>query len=176
MPRLLLDRATNQLIPYPRNDDEPVVGLDPAYLELDLIQADQPEYNPATHRLEPTEVIDTDACTVTRGWDLMELPAIEPPPPVLIPDWATFKATAMNSGTLNAILSAAYQAAPVAAGTLAPALMRCEMGDLADFTTAWTVICAAAAVPAEVIAGFQAVATQCNLPADFITALDPQQP
>jgi hypothetical protein len=28
MTRLLLDRSTNQLLPYPRQDDEPVAGLD----------------------------------------------------------------------------------------------------------------------------------------------------
>lgn len=95
----------------------------------------------------------------------------EPPPPQ--PDWPTFKATALGSATLNQILAAAYQSAPVAAGALTPALLRAEQGDAADFSTAWTAICAAVPVPEEVIAGFTAVATSCNLPVGFVQSLTP---
>jgi hypothetical protein len=170
--KLLYNQATATLCPYPRTDNEPVVGLDPAYLELDLIQLDQPKYDPATHRLEPSETIDLDARTVTRGWELIELAL--PPPPTPTPDWATFKFTALKSNSLNAILAAAFQVASVAAASLAPALLRAEEQGSADFAAAWSAICSAVPVPPEVIGGFQAVATQCNLPAEFIAALSPE--
>jgi hypothetical protein len=172
--KLLLNRATSQLLSYPRADDGPVVGLDPAYLEMDLIQAEQPTYDPTTQRLEPTEAIDTKAHTVTRGWKLIELPV--PPPPKPTPDWSTFKVTALNSDSLNAILAEAFQAAPVAAASLAPALLRAESAGPADFAAAWSAICAAVPVPPEVIGGFQQVATDCNLPDEFIAALQPVAP
>jgi hypothetical protein len=167
--KLLYDLTSDLLVPYPRTDNEPVVGLDPAYLEMDLIQAEQPTYNPTTHRLEPTETIDLDARTVTRGWELIKLPV--PPPPTPVPNWATFKFTALNSDSLNAILTAAFQVAPVAVASLAPALLRAEEQGSADFAAAWSAICNAVPVPPEVIGGFVGVATACHLPAEFINAL-----
>ena len=87
------------------------------------------------------------------------------------PDWATFKSTALNSATLNAIVADAFKSAPVAAASLAPALLRAEGNGSSDFAAAWSAICAAVPVPAEVIAGFQQVATGCNLPDEFVAAL-----
>lgn len=168
MTRLLYDTTTSTLQPYPRDDDEDVVDLDPRYLALWLTQQPQPEHDPTTHRLEPTEAIDLQALTVTRDWQLAELP---PPPPT--PDWAAFKTVALNSATLNQILAAAYQSAPVAAGALAPALLRAEGNGSDDFAAAWRAICAAVPVPPEVIAGFQQVAKSCDLPQHFIDALSP---
>ena len=89
------------------------------------------------------------------------------------PDWATFKSTALNDTTLNAIVAGAIPAAPLAALSLAPALLRAESQGPADFAAAWSAICAAVAVPAEVIAGFQQVATAYNLPEEFVGALYP---
>jgi hypothetical protein len=172
MTRILYDTTKATLSPYPRTDNEPVVGLDPAYLELDLIEVEQPTYNPTTQRLQPTETIDLDARTVTRGWELIKLPV--PPPPTPTPDWAKFKVTALSSDSLNTILADAFQIAPVAAASLAPALLQAEYAGPTDFAAAWSAICSAVPVPPEVIGGFQAVATQCNLPTEFIAALSPE--
>ena len=92
------------------------------------------------------------------------------------PNWATFKTSALNSTTLNAIVAEAFQAAPVAAASLAPALLRAENYGAADFASAWTAICAAVPVPTEVIEGFQQVATDCHLPEGFLAALQPVAP
>jgi hypothetical protein len=72
--KLLYNTETQALLPWPRIDDEPVVGLAAHLLEMDVVQEDQPAYDPATQRLEKTEVIDTDARTVTRGWSVVEVP------------------------------------------------------------------------------------------------------
>jgi hypothetical protein len=74
--KALYDTQTQKLLPWPRIDNEPVVGLAAHLLEMDVVQEDQPEYDPATQRLEKTEAIDTQAQTVTRGWSVVE---IEPP-------------------------------------------------------------------------------------------------
>jgi hypothetical protein len=73
--KLLYDTQTQKLLPWPRIDDEPVVGLAPHLLEMAVVQEDRPAYDPATQRLEKTEVIDTQAQTVTQGWNLVEVPA-----------------------------------------------------------------------------------------------------
>ena len=180
MTRLLLDRTTNQLLPYPRQDDEPVAGLDrdAAYV-VEVIRESEPEYDPTTHYLQPLEpvvaITDPDSDDVngsaTYGFALVALPE-----PVPVPDWGRFKRIAMASDTLNSILAGAYGVAPVAAGALAPALLQAETGAVSDFAAAWAAIVKAVAVPPEVVAGFVGVAEACNLPAEFITALDPQQP
>ena len=72
--KALYNTQTNAILPWPRIDDEPVVGLAAHLLEMDVVQEDQPAYDPATQRLEKTEVIDTDARTVTRGWSVVEVP------------------------------------------------------------------------------------------------------
>jgi len=88
-------------------------------------------------------------------------------------DWARFKRIALNSDTLNQIIAAAYDSAPVAAGALASALLRAESGDVSDFADAWKKIARAVSVPAEVTTGFVGVAQACQLPADFVAALSP---
>jgi hypothetical protein len=168
MARILYDTTTSALVSYPRDDDNPVIGLDPRYLEMALIQEPQPIYDSGAEQIVPTEAIDTDALVVTRGWNVLPLP-----PPAPVPDWTTFKNTALNSSSLNLVLTAAYGVVPVAAGALAPALLAAEQGRVSDFASSWSAICAAVSVDPQVIAGFTDVASSCNLPLDFIEALNP---
>jgi hypothetical protein len=72
--KLLYNTETNAVLPWPRIDDEPVVGLAAHLLEMDVVQEDQPEYDSATQQLEKTEVIDAEAQTVTRGWSVVQVP------------------------------------------------------------------------------------------------------
>jgi len=72
--KILFYTPKQTLHAYPRNDEEPVVGLDPEYDTFDLIQEPEPEFNPATHWIEGTETIDLAAKTVSRGWKINALP------------------------------------------------------------------------------------------------------
>jgi hypothetical protein len=72
--KALYNTQTNAILPWPRIDEEPVVGLDAHLLEMDVAQESQPAYDPATQRLEKTEVIDAEARTVTRGWSVVDVP------------------------------------------------------------------------------------------------------
>ena len=72
--KLIYDTTNETLLPWPRIDDEPVVGLEPHLLEMTVIQEDEPTYDPATEGLEQTQIIDTEAKTVTRGWNAVDLP------------------------------------------------------------------------------------------------------
>lgn len=74
MSKILYYTPTQTLKPYPRNDDEPVVGLDPEYDVFDIVQDSEPAYDPATQYLTTTETIDTVAETVTYGYQTNELP------------------------------------------------------------------------------------------------------
>jgi hypothetical protein len=74
--KALYDTQTQKLLPWPRIDEEPVVGLDAHLLEMNVVQEPQPAFDPATQRLEKTEVIDAEARTVVRGWSVVE---VEPP-------------------------------------------------------------------------------------------------
>ena len=133
-----------------------------------LIRSDAP-YDPATQILQPCEPYVRD------GEVFNTIPAPLPPPPAPAPDWGRFKRVALGSDTLNSILVAAYQSVPVAAGALAPALLKSETSDAADFAAAWGAIRRSVPVPPEVVAGFVAVAEQCNLPAEFFEALQPRE-
>jgi hypothetical protein len=72
--KALYNTQTQSLLPWPRIDDEPVVGLAAHLLEMTVVQEDKPAYDPATQRLEKTEAIDADARTVVRGWNVVEVP------------------------------------------------------------------------------------------------------
>lgn len=72
--KLIYDTNTAKLLPWPRTDDLPVVGLEPHLLEMDVVHQAQPLIDTATERLGKTETIDTDAKTVTYGWNVVALP------------------------------------------------------------------------------------------------------
>jgi hypothetical protein len=74
--RALLDTQTGQVVPYPRADNEPVVGLDPRYSVLTIVRATEPEYDPETQRLEPTRTVV--GIEWRWGWEVEDLPPMEP--------------------------------------------------------------------------------------------------
>jgi len=119
MPRLLYDTTTSTLRPYPRQDDDPVVGLDPRYLEMNVIQQEQPTYNPATEQFSPTEAIDLTARTVTRGWQVSLLPP--PPPPV--PDYIGFYGSLLTSDAYASVLRQSMASDSPALATLIAAFV-----------------------------------------------------
>jgi len=179
--RLLHNRNTGDLSPYPRQDDEPVAGLDrTAYRVVELVTLPVPEHDPATWRPEAQDTYDwlpeTDPTgldgTLTRGWVLVP---IEPPPPP--PDWAQFRDTAINSPMLDQILNQAYASGdPVAvrhAAGLLPAYLLAEVNGAAPFARAWQSLVNLMSIGPEVIAAAVAAAEAAHLPAAFIAALQP---
>lgn len=174
--RTLLDRATGQLVAYPRQDDEPVAGLDrDAYHVLQIIRDPQPEPQDG-HQVAPLpvaiEISDPGGNdlngTATYGWQQQPIP---PAPPRA--DWLTFKAAVLRSTTVNQALAAAYQMAPVAAAALAPSLSMAERGNPDEFAVVWGAIIQATAVPPAELVGLAALAEACNLPEAFVEAVNP---
>jgi hypothetical protein len=105
--KLLYNTETQTLIPWPRIDEEPVVGLAAHLLEMIVVQEEKPEYDTATQRLEKTETIDAEARTVTRGWEIVEIPA-----PTFTPaDWVDQQGYAGNRSTTMLYLKLQLDAA-----------------------------------------------------------------
>jgi hypothetical protein len=172
MPRILYDTTTSTLHPYPRQDDEPVVGLDPRYLEMSVIQQGQPTYDPTTQQLIPTEAIDTDARAVTRGWQIALLPV-----PAPTPDWATFRGGLLIFPEVAALMGNARESGCEPAVTALPvALEKAQSGDAGDFAACWALVARDGAASPELIAQLVSTATACNLPAEFVAALQPVMP
>ena len=176
MARLLYDTQTATLRPYPRPDDEPVIGLDPRYLSLALIQEPQPPYDQQAERIEPTEVIDLTALTVTRGWAIH--PIVPPAPPEPTPDWLGFAGWLYSYGPMADGMEAARasrdpQGEPATTGLPAAMDEARLRGNYVPFALSWGQFIAASGIPSEDLTAIAARATACNLPAEFIAALQP---
>jgi hypothetical protein len=70
--KLIYNTINETILPWPRIDAEPVVGLEPNLLEMTVIQENAPTYNADTQMLALTQTIDIEAKTVTRGWKVVE--------------------------------------------------------------------------------------------------------
>ena len=118
----------------------------------------EPDYDPATERLD---------------WIDGEYVVTALPEPAPTPDWPAFKSMALRSAALNQVLAQAYQLCPVAAGALAPALLKAEGNGSGDFAAAWGAIIADCGIPSELIEEFVQAAENCRLPNEFVAALNP---
>lgn len=193
MPRLLLNRATGALSPYPRADDAPVVGLDrdAAYV-VEIVREPEPtDYDPATHFAAPLEPVvdiifpgsDDVNGTATYGWELVP---IVPPPPA--PDWPGFQAELLQSAPFAAARIGARQALelelPTSEGIRQQRLLRASTAlsaldaavlgaasDHAPFVRAWLNLRQANLVSPEVAAGMAQIATACHLPPDLVRSV-----
>lgn len=72
--KLIYDTNNSAIHPWPRIDEGLVEGLETHLLEMTVVQEDAPPFNSATQVLEPRQVIDTEAKTVTRSWNVVDLP------------------------------------------------------------------------------------------------------
>lgn len=75
--KLLYNTTTETTQPYPRADEAAVIGLDPLYVPVDVIDDPAPEYDPATQLIEQTVAVDLAVGTLTRGWTVRNLNAEE---------------------------------------------------------------------------------------------------
>lgn len=63
---------------WPRRDGGEIVGLDPDIAPLLEVEGAQPNYDPATQRMQRTApVIDIPANTITTGWEVVAIPQDE---------------------------------------------------------------------------------------------------
>lgn len=95
----LYDTITEEVLRYPRADDEPVIGLDPRYQVLRVVKEDKPEA-PEGWGIRETRSVDLAAGEWRHGWEL-----IEPAPPVEPgSDYVGFYSALLGSTTYQAVL------------------------------------------------------------------------
>ena len=184
MTRLLFRLSDSAQLPYPRNDDEPVMGLDRSlYRALEIRQEPEPPHDPAVEVLAPTEQIDwlADAPDATgldayliRSWKVE--PLTPPPPPEPAADWLGFAGwlygfEPMAAGMAHARNSVDPQGEPATTGLPAAMDEARLRKNYPAFALSWAVFLAASAMPAADLAQIVAKAQACNLPAEFVAAL-----
>lgn len=97
------------------------------------------------------------------AWDAANAPA---------PDWATFRGALLISEGVAQVMAAARSAGCEPGVTALPvALERAQAGDVAEFRACWALVAAAGQASSALIAELSALATSCNLPAEFVAAL-----
>lgn len=97
----LWDTITEQVLRYPRADDEPVVAMDPRYQVLRIVKEDKPEV-PEGWDARQKWSVDLVAGEWRHGWELIELPLPAPPQP----DYFGFYSALLGSATYSAVLEA----------------------------------------------------------------------
>jgi len=113
----------------------------------------EPAYNPATEQL-----LWRDGSYV-----------IEALPPV--PKWVDFSAAIMAMPVINVMLGAVLQAAPGLYGGLVVGLQNASEGDSRVFLNSWHAAIAMMLVSEELITTVQEIASEYDLPQEFIYAL-----
>lgn len=180
MTRLLYNTATATTQPYNREDDEPVVGLDPIYRVLQVLALPQPDYDPASETVAPTDTITWDSPsdgvdgTLTRGWRVD--PIEPPPPPEPAADWLGFAGwlysfPAMADAMETARASRDPQGEPATTGLPAAMDEARLRANYIPFALSWGQFLAASGLASEAVAEIVARAQACNLPAEFVAAL-----
>lgn len=95
----LWDSITEQVLAYPRNDDEPVVALDSRYRVLRIAREPKPDA-PEGWGVRQQWSVDLIAGEWRHGWELIELP----PPAIPTPDYVGFYAALLDSATYQAVI------------------------------------------------------------------------
>ena len=97
---VLYDSTTSSVVPYPRIDDEPVVGLEvERYQVLETIIEDEPTYDPATQTLSFEWNVNLVNGLYIKEWTVTDLP-----PNVPLPDYQGFYFGFMNSALYQTLL------------------------------------------------------------------------
>jgi hypothetical protein len=174
MTRHLQDRATGAIVPYPRQDDLPVVGLDHvAYHVLQEVREPQPTAT-ATQQISPADpvivITDPDGTdlngTISYGWTIT---TIAPPAPS--PDWIAFELALNKEPAIINLLNDLGRASQIGALSLGHALEEAEHGNIDRFLPVWRELIIASAPPPATLERFRDLAAAHNLPADFQAAI-----
>ena len=162
----LWDTINQQILSYPRADDQPVVGLDPRYLVLRIVKEARPD-DVEGFTVQQRWTVDLDAMEWRHGWELIELPAPQPQP-----EWGGFKRLLLAHPEINVLLGGGISAAPAAALSLPATLLNAAGGDdVTDFRSAWLSLRRLGLVSPELLQEVCALAISSNLPEAFVEAL-----
>jgi hypothetical protein len=173
----LLNRQTQQLTPWPRDDEQMPVGLDRQQFHVvSVTQLDQPVPGPG-QQVRPTDpviVIDDPSGEgvngiVTLGWVVEDIP--QPPPE---PDFDAMETGLREENGFREAMLDALLVDPMAAGSLTSRFddFRKE-GDFGPFLQ--SLLLTLSALPSQTAAHtgmeFLALASRCHMPTAFLEAL-----
>jgi hypothetical protein len=133
----------------------------------------QPECDPATHKAVEVQPVDVDGQWLQQ-WELVELTPEEAEAYYRAthpPRWVEFGNAVLADAGINALLATALQQAPALAMALSVGLGKAADGDSRVFLSAWQTARGLGLVSAELVTGLQMLATQYDLPPEFIAGL-----
>jgi hypothetical protein len=167
MTKLLYSQSTATIKPYPRNDNNPILGLDPDYLVLDKIESPQPEYDPATQTIRAEWVIDIGSLEYHQEW------IIEPILVAPVEDWPNFSLYLFGHPAFVAYGVTANSVNPWMLPAVVERYGRVLPEGLADsnFPFYWNIFCQALSVTTEHMNEWADVAETFNLRPDFVAVL-----
>lgn len=99
--KLLYSQSTQQIKAYPRNDESPIIGLDPDYLVLEKIETDPPTYDPEAETISSTYMVDPGTLEYRQAWTAT--------PIVPTPDWDGLYQTLLGSAVYQHLVGLALQ-------------------------------------------------------------------
>jgi hypothetical protein len=136
----------------------------------------QPSYDPATHRVVEAQPAEADGQWLQQ-WELVELSQAEQQAYYRAthpPRWIEFSDALPVE--VDGLLAAAQAVSPRLALALGVGLGKAADGDSRVFLSAWQTARGLGLISAELVTGLQVLATQYDLPAEFIAGLaGPQQ-
>lgn len=165
--QLRLDEPSRSFSPAPSD------GELAAYDVFRVRSSDPPAVDPLTERAAEVAPVQVNGAW-EQQWQVVELSkeeraaafrALNPP------QWVAFGAAVQANPGINALLGVALQNVPALAMSLSVGLGKAADGDSRVFMEAWMFARSLELVSAELIATMQTLATQYDLPSQFVTAL-----
>jgi len=160
MIKILYFQPTQQIYPYPRNDDLPIVGLSPEYLELAEVFIDPPSYNPQTQSVVSSWEVDVSALEYRQAWTIIDNPPV--------PDWDGFNLTFTLLPSLLQAEVTANQNHPSITGKKDDAYAMIDTHGVGAFGLIFPLFCQAGQVSTETRIEWATLAESFNMPQDFI--------
>lgn len=136
----------------------------------------QPEYDPATHRVAEVVPALVDG-SWQQQWELVPLTPEEAEAHYRAthpPQWIAFGNAVTALAEINTMLAAALQSVPALAMALSVGLGKAADGDSRVFLAAWQAGRAGGLIPVALVAQIQQLATQHDLPPEFVAGLGDQ--
>ena len=159
----LYSQSTQQIKSYPRNDDEPIIGLDADYLVLEQVNTLPPEYNPETQTINSDYIVDTVNLEYRQEWVVTDLPPQ--------PNWDMFNSQMLTDPEFNQVYNTANSIAPVVCASLPAALTQVSNGQLSMFNIVWNQIMQLGNATTEMRVKWGNWATDNNLPINFVSII-----
>jgi hypothetical protein len=161
--KILFNTQTQEILPYPRNDDSPIVGLDSRIVILNQIETSPPDYDSNSQVITSNYIIDLEILEYRQEWIVQE----KPPQP----NWDMFNLQMMSSPRFNQVYSQCLNTLPIIATALPTAIDQITTKGLSLFTLVWAQFCLVGGATAEDKATWGNLAHENNLPIDFIEVL-----